>query len=331
VKRLFEQLRHASRETRWRLAAALFTVVLLSVLAFCATLPRRRGEELCACGRYFPAGTPIVLWNDPGGYDAYQRQKRFTTEAVADGKLRYDPLRGHLPQELADRVAQHGWRLDELRTVVHAFVLHFDACGTSRQCFKVLQDVRTLSVHFMLDVDGTIYQTLDLQERAWHATIANDFSIGVEIANPGCAANPDDRGLLAWYEQDADGWRLRFPDWMEATGIRTAGFVARPARNGPVAGLVHGRTYWQFDYTEAQYRALAHLCAAVSAVFPRIRLEVPRNPDGSVRTTQLSPEELRSFDGIIGHLHIQAEKSDPGPALQWDRLLAEARKLRDSR
>jgi len=39
------------------------------------------------------------------------------------------------------------------------------------QCFKVLHDHRDLSVHFMLDLDGTIYQTLDLKERAWHATI----------------------------------------------------------------------------------------------------------------------------------------------------------------
>jgi N-acetyl-anhydromuramyl-L-alanine amidase AmpD len=38
----------------------------------------------------------------------------------------------------------------------------------------------------MLDLDGTIYQTLDLKERASHATIANSRSIGIEIANMGC-------------------------------------------------------------------------------------------------------------------------------------------------
>ena len=33
------------------------------------------------------------------------------------------------------------------------------------------------------------------------------------------------------------------------------------------------------------------------------------------------------FDGIIGHFHVQTNKSDPGPALQWDRLLQESRAL----
>ena len=50
-----------------------------------------------------------------------------------------------------------------LQQVVDQFVIHFDVCGTSRRCFEVLQDKRGLSVHFMLDIDGTIYQTLDSQ------------------------------------------------------------------------------------------------------------------------------------------------------------------------
>jgi tyrosyl-tRNA synthetase len=51
-----------------------------------------------------------------------------------------------------------------------------------RQCFKVLHDARDLSVHFMLDLDGTIYQTLDLKERAWHATTSNSRSVGAARA-----------------------------------------------------------------------------------------------------------------------------------------------------
>ena len=37
----------------------------------------------------------------------------------------------------------------------------------------------------VLDVDGTIYQTLDVRETCWHATKANPRSIGVEIAQIG--------------------------------------------------------------------------------------------------------------------------------------------------
>ena len=36
-----------------------------------------------------------------------------------------------------------------------------------------MQDIRGLSVHFMCDLDGTIYQTCDVKERCQHATDSN--------------------------------------------------------------------------------------------------------------------------------------------------------------
>ncbi len=68
--------------------------------------------------------------------------------------------------------------------------------------------------------------------------------------------------------------------------------------------------------------------AGLSRAFPRIRLEVPRNPDGSVINHVLPEAELRAFDGIVGHFHVQKNKQDPGPAMQWDRLLRAARAAR---
>ena len=41
----------------------------------------------------------------------------------------------------------------------------------------------------------------------------------------------------------------------------------------------------------------------------------------------MSEEQWRSFQGIIGHYHIQTNKVDPGPALQWDRIVDGAREL----
>jgi N-acetyl-anhydromuramyl-L-alanine amidase AmpD len=41
----------------------------------------------------------------------------------------------------------------------------------------------------------------------------------------------------------------------------------------------------------------------------------------------LSPEELSSFEGILGHYHVTARKQDPGPAFHWDRVLRDARAL----
>jgi N-acetyl-anhydromuramyl-L-alanine amidase AmpD len=324
---LWQSLRsRLPRSPRVRIAMLAAAALLFTTCSLLTGLGGRRGEELRVCGKLAATGTEVVLWDDPGGYDAYQTNKRFSEDPEPDGKLRYGQ-RDDLPAAIRERVQQGGWRLADLRQVVHTFVLHFDACGTSRQCFKVLQDVRELSVHFLLDTDGTIYQTLDLQERAWHATIANNCSIGIEIANPGCWPRPRHPDMLRWYEKDALGWRMKFPAWMGETGIRTPGFVPRPARPEPVSGIVHATEYWMFDYTPQQYQALAHLCAALHQVFPRIRLEVPRNADGSLRVTQLSAEELRAFDGIVGHSHVQDNKSDPGPAMQWEWLLQEARRI----
>jgi N-acetyl-anhydromuramyl-L-alanine amidase AmpD len=282
----------------------------------------RTGTELCAAGQLFATGTDVVLWTDPGGYDAYLTKKRFVTDAPDDGKRRYAPLRRDLPAAVSAAAGQRGVTLAELQQVVHLLVLHYDAAGTSRQCFRILQDERDLSVHFLLDVDGTVYQTLDLQETAWHATIANASSIGVEIAHPGAFRHNAD--ALRQYERDADGWRLKLLD-PAAAGVRTPAFVPRPLRPEPVHGLVHGVDYWQFDYTPQQYEALAHLCAALNLVFPRIRLEVPRGADGEVLATKLAESELLAFDGIVGHFHVQLDKQDPGPALQWQLLLERAR------
>jgi N-acetyl-anhydromuramyl-L-alanine amidase AmpD len=301
-------------------------VAVLLLVRFVGGPPPRAIE---ICGERLDLGTRVVTWREPGGYDAYQTRKLFTAEPVPDGKLRYSPLRGGLPESMQQRAAKEGLTLADLQQVVHQFVLHFDVCGTSRQCFKVLQDARCLSVHFLLDVDGTIYQTLDVREKAWHATIANDFSVGVEIAHPGAWPQPLNADMRRWYERDEAGWRMKCPEWMEETGIRTPDFIARPDRPEIVSGEVQGRIWFQFDYTTQQYEALARLCAGLSRVFPRIRLEAPRNADGNVVNHALPEDELRAFDGIVGHFHVQKNKQDPGPAMQWDRLLERARAMRD--
>src|SRR5689334_7310697 len=39
----------------------------------------RMGDEIMVCGRLFHTGAPVVLWTDPGGYDAYRVDRRFVT------------------------------------------------------------------------------------------------------------------------------------------------------------------------------------------------------------------------------------------------------------
>lgn len=290
----------------------------------------RRGQEIVVAGRYFDIGTPVVLWSDPGGLDAYSEVPAFEAAPTGpDGlpirKRRYGD-RGNLPVDVETRVRNEGWTPETLAKVARQFVLHYDVAGTSRQCFKILQDRRNLSVHFLLDVDGTIYQSVDLKERAWHAGAANDRSIGIEIAHIGAYPAPGHPVMRSWYEPDTDGLKVRFPAWLKETGIRTPGFVARPERAELLEGEIHGKRYWQHDYTAEQRRALTHLAAGLHRALG-IPLRVPRDAYGEVRTDALSEAEQAGFAGILGHQHVTTNKIDPGPAMDWERLLREAKAL----
>jgi hypothetical protein len=298
----------------------------------------RRGDEIMVAGQLFHTGAPVVLWTDPGGYDAYRVERRFARADESDWNSikdalgtpnRYGQRRTGNP-DVDDRVRGGGWTLDELRGVVDQFVLHYDVCGTSRTCFRVLHDMRGLSVHFMLDIDGTIYQTLDVKERAWHATVANDRSVGIEIAHIGAYPSPDARPLKEWYGPDADGRiRITLPERIGDGGVRTPGFVGRPARPEPIARTINGSDLVMWDLTPQQYDSLTRLTAALHRALPGIGLTYPKGPDGGVVDRVLGPDEFRSFRGVLAHWHVQANKIDPGPAFDWDRVVGGARDLLD--
>ncbi|MBC7771493.1 MAG: N-acetylmuramoyl-L-alanine amidase [Pyrinomonadaceae bacterium] len=321
----------------------------------------RSGDEIVVCGQYFHTGAPVVLWTDPGGYDAYRVEKRFvswdkaawTPDSAAPSSTpnRYgirfaEKGRGPggagnaLDPEVFERVRGGGWDLASLRQVVDQFVIHYDVCGTSRQCFRVLHDVRGLSVHFMLDVDGTIYQTLDLKERAWHATTSNDRSIGIEIAHIGAypldvtsaASGNLPATLKAWYAVDnfaPPGQRVRMtlPPSMGDGGIRTPNFIARPARDEPTFGVIQGQMLAQYDLTPQQYDSLIKLTASLCTVLPNIRCDYPRDQQGQLITDKLPDAQLAEYHGLLGHYHIQDNKADPGPAFDFGHVVAEARRL----
>jgi N-acetyl-anhydromuramyl-L-alanine amidase AmpD len=85
----------------------------------------------------------------------------------------------------------------------------------------------------------------------------------------------------------------------------------------------------QYDFTPEQYRALAHLTAALCKVLPKINCDYPRDEQGNLITRKLDDEALEKFQGVIGHYHIQTNKTDPGPALDWDFVINRARLLKD--
>ena len=313
-------------------ALPLLGLAAIVLAAGCRTSPDpedRPAGRIIVAGVSFPVEAPVVTFRDPGGYDAYAERCRFrpdllpTKPAPGCDTVRRYGTRGvtGLDPVIAERVAHGGYDLVALRSRVDQFVVHYDACGTSRRCFEVLQDLRGLSVHFLLDVDGTIYQTLDVAERARHAGVANDRSVGVEIAQIGAYA--DRRTLDRWYQPDPDGRPcLVFPAAFAAGAPPPAFGVPRPARDTLQSGTINGSRLVQYDFTDAQYRSLTALVRALREALPRIRPRVPRSPDGSVLDRCLAPGELSSFQGLLGHCHVSAGKVDPGPAFDWARVLS---------
>jgi len=336
---------HAGGAVHWFRAKWLLLLIVLSAFG-CRNLPHpglvehRQGDEIVVAGQFVHTGTRVVLWMDPGGYDAYRVERRFAPWTEADWEKskgtfkdvrnpspnRYSLRDAVLTPDQIEKVRGGGWDLPLLQSVVDQFVYHFDASGTSRQCFKVLQDLRDLSVHFMLDVDGTIYQTLDLKEKAWHATTSNSRSVGIEIANIGAFPLEKPDPLTEWYKTNAQGQVfIQVPEQFEPGFYRT-NFVPHPARANPIQGTVQNQDLLQFDFTPEQYQALIKLTVAVCKMFPRIRCDFPRDEAGQLITHKLPDADLRDYHGLLGHYHIQENKIDPGPAFQWDYVISEVRK-----
>ena len=167
---------------RHHLFVAAIVLTLAPGLAGGAEPPAGQGTSIVVAGQPFAVGHPVVLWSDPQGFDAYQTRCIDQTGGCCDFESRRYGVR---------KGVEHG-SLDELRDRISQLVLHFDGCVNSRSCFKSMHNRPRpsgegcgLSAHFMIDADGTIYQTLDLVERAYHAEEANSGSIGVEICNRG--------------------------------------------------------------------------------------------------------------------------------------------------
>lgn len=166
-----------------------------------------------------------------------------------------------------------------------------------------------LALFVPADLDGTIYQALDLKERAWQATTSNTCSVGIEIANVGSYPPSGPTPFAQWYRQDQTGkTTITIPAQYGDGGIRTPGFVGSPARPNAVLGNVQGQDLAQFDFTPQQYAALSKIVAAFCTVFPDIPASYPRDAQGNLITTKLPDATLANYKGVLGHYHIQTNK-----------------------
>lgn len=64
-------------------------------------------------------------------------------------------------------------------------VLHITSGRTAQSAIWTFEGSKApnrVSAHFVIDVDGTVYQLLDIRETAWHASAVNSRSVGIEHA-----------------------------------------------------------------------------------------------------------------------------------------------------
>lgn len=238
----------------------------------------RMGSEIVVCGQRFEVDHPVVTFEDRRGYSFYIPHRTDDISKI---------YASHPAQGLERRAARFRRRrmmgrsrsLSRLQRVVRQLVVHLDGCRDARMCYNVLHNQRGLSVHFMVDNDGTVYQGLDLADCAFHAGGVNEVSIGIELQNRGDAA--------------------RYPDYY-------------PQGRGTVTCRVHGVQFLAYDFTDAQYEAMIRLSRVLTRIFPQIQLRSPQAAGEPVWTTISG---LRSWAGFLGHYHVDREKWDPGP---WD-------------
>lgn len=178
------------------------------------------------------------------------------------------------------------------RRDIDLFVNHWDVCLSSRICQRVL-DRRGISVHFLIDNDGTIYQTLDTTHIGWHAGSVNSRSIGVEISN-------------AYYP--------KYQSWYKKNGFGERPLVEDSYVNGK-------KLRDHLDFYDVQKEALKALYKAVNKGLG-IPLETPLNINGSEYTDTLSKPKLKQFSGFIHHYHETSKKIDCG-GLDISKLIKE--------
>ncbi len=150
----------------------------------------------------------------------------------------------------------------------------FDASGG--------RDPQPLSVHFVVDKDGIVFQMADTELRAAHCKAhgLNSTSIGIEFIGRGTAVDVPSRG------------------------------VERPL----VTESLQGRKTRYYELTPAQVRVGVKLNRELCRLYG-LPLRVPLDKGGQPHLYALPEASIRSYTGCIAHGHAEAKKNDCGLAL----------------
>lgn len=258
--------------------------------------PTRASGNIILCEREHAIDWPVVTWRDDPRWDASRESCHRGADRRPTDQISPYGSNSHRVVRRYSARPQLGGRRDllTLQRVLDKFVIHYDGEWSADSCFHDLHDERGLSSHFLIDNDGTIYQTLDLVHMGWHAKGANGTSIGVEICN---------RGVYLPH-QDAAYQRNGYERERERVLVRT-----------------HGHEVLEWGFTSRQMQAMVALGRALARLLPNLPAAFPCSGEQLIRTAL---EDVDSFSGYLGHYHITRNKRDPG-GFDFARLTAQIR------
>jgi N-acetylmuramoyl-L-alanine amidase len=243
--------------------------------------------KIWIAGQGFDIDARVFRWDEGPRMDGHAPRCVFPSHPCPGGGVNpYSPYMGkQRVNRISTRPALRSLRdnptLRAAQAVLRQFVVHHDGCPTARDCFNVLHNERGLSCHFLLDNDGTIYQTVDLAFMAFHAAGFNASSVGIELCNRG----------------DAKKW----PDF----------YSKKKQKRDVTTCRIHGHTYLAFDYTKPQYEAFKALVRGLVRALPNLPPEYPQDSPGRQSWGVLNG--VQGFAGLLGHYHTTRRKWDPGP------------------
>lgn len=184
------------------------------------------------------------------------------------------------------------------RDKVNLAIIRADTAPDSARAFAAAIDAGQAE-HFLIDFDGTIYQTLDVALAGHHVGELDARSVSIVLNN--LMANlADDPDAAPYPADDAE---------------RAEAFAQHPR---PRSGLssINAIKVEAFGYSEAQYRSLGSLLRGLNALFPALGAGPPRDHRDNV--TLMAVADAAELKGTVAHWHLTFERWDPGPAFDWE-------------
>ncbi len=185
-------------------------------------------------------------------------------------------------------------------------VLHFTAGGTVAGAYQSwLSTPERVATAYLVDLDGRIYEVFDPAQWAAHLGIPaahnrafrlDKRSIGIEIVNWGGLKLGANGRLNSW----PNNYRNRY-----CTIAETARYVRKSYR---------GLEYFA-AFPEAQQEAVCRLTRQLCDQFG-----IPKQLPDPAKRDLLDWSYFENYRGIASHQNFNPEKTDIGPAFDWDRL-----------